>query len=146
MAGTSNKTTNGQSPTANARAAKKAVTDNASAPAKEAQQSATEAAKSAGEAAGAAGRGSKEVLAGIGGAASEKARVAAKTVQGTVTSAAQQTVGKAGLALTLLKARKVVAAAAGAGTATVVLCSYTLGRRAGLRQRGPLSRLSGGRL
>ncbi|MEU2588566.1 hypothetical protein ABZ612_38205 [Streptomyces avermitilis] len=146
MAGASNKTTNGQSPTANARAVKKTVAEGAAAPAKEAQQSATEAAKNAGDAAGAVGRGSREALAGLGGVASEKAREAARTVQGTVVSAAEQTVGKAGLVWTLLKARKVVAAAAGAGTATVVLCSYTLGRRAGLRQRGPLSRLSGGRL
>ncbi|KUN46988.1 hypothetical protein AQJ43_37365 [Streptomyces avermitilis] len=122
------------------------MAEGAATPAKEAQQAATEATKNAGDAAGAVGRGSKEVLAGLGGAASEKAREAARTVQGTVVSAAEQTVGKAGLVWTLLKARKVVAAAAGAGTATVVLCSYTLGRRAGLRQRGPLSRLSGGRL
>ncbi|GAA3835090.1 hypothetical protein ACFS5L_31140 [Streptomyces phyllanthi] len=146
MAGASNKATNGQSPTANARAAKKTVTEGAAAPAKEAQQAATEASKNAGEAAGAVGRGGKEALTGLGGAASEKAKVAARTVQSTVASAAGQTVGKAGLAWTLLKARKVVAATGAAGTATVVLCSYTLGRRAGLRQRGPLSRLSGGRL
>ncbi|WP_128374613.1 hypothetical protein [Streptomyces cavernae] len=146
MAGASDKTPNGQSSTVNARAAKKTVTEGAAAPAKKAQQAGGEAVKNAGDAAGAAGRGGKEVLAGLGGAASEKAREAARTVQGTVASAAGQTVGKAGLAWTLLKARKVAAAAAGAGTATVVLCSYTLGRRAGLRQRGPLSRLSGGRL
>ncbi|MEV0223138.1 hypothetical protein [Streptomyces sp. NPDC050704] len=146
MAGTSNRTTSGQSPTANARAAKKAVAQDAAAPAQEAQQAATEAAKSAGDAVDAAGRGGKAALAGLGGAASEKARETARTVQGTVASAAEQTVGKAGLVWTLLKARKVVVAAAGAGAATVILCSYTLGRRAGLRQRGPLSRLSGGRL
>jgi hypothetical protein len=146
MAGTSNKTTNGQSPTANARAAKKTVTEGASAPAKEAQQAATDAAKNTGEAVGAVGRGSKEALVSLGGAASEKAKETARTVQGTVVSAAEQTVGKVGVAWTLLKARKVVAAAAGAGTATVVLCSYAVGRRAGLRQRGPLSRLTGGRL
>ncbi|MCX4911472.1 hypothetical protein [Streptomyces sp. NBC_00878] len=75
-----------------------------------------------------------------------KAREAARTVQGAVTSAAEQTVGKAGMAWTLLKARKVVVAAVGTGTATVVLCSYTVGRRAGLRRRGPISRLSGGRI
>ena len=146
MAGANDKTTNGQSPAAKANAAKKTVAEGAAGRAKEAQQAGTEAAKDAGDAVGAAGRGGKDVLVGIGGVASEKARDAAKAVQGTVSSAAHQTVGKAGVAWTLLKARKVAAAAAGAGTATVVLCSYTLGRRSGLRQRGPLSRLSGGRL
>jgi len=146
MAGASDKTTNGQSPTASARVAKKTVTEGAAAPAKESQRAAAQAAESAGEAAAAVGHGSKEAVVSLGGAASEKAREAARTVQGTVSSAAQQTIGKAGMAWTLLKARKVVVAVAGAGTATVVLCSYTLGRRAGLRRRGPLSRLSGGRL
>ncbi|MFE9680591.1 hypothetical protein ACFYXC_15725 [Streptomyces sp. NPDC002701] len=146
MAGANNKTTNGQSPAAHARAAKTTVTEGAAAPAKESQKAATEAVKNAGDAAGAVGRGSREALVNLGGTASQKAKETAKTVQGTVSTAAQQTAGKAGLVWTLLKARKIVAAAAGAGTATVVLCSYAVGRRAGLRQRGPLSRLSGGRL
>ena len=146
MAGASNKTTNGQSPTESARAAKKTVTEGAAEPAKESQRAAAQAAESAGEAAAAVGHGGKEAVVSLGGAASQKARETARSVQGTVSSAAQQTIGKAGMAWTLLKARKVVVAVAGAGTATVVLCSYTLGRRAGLRRRGPLSRLSGGRL
>ncbi|MEV7141983.1 hypothetical protein [Streptomyces tauricus] len=146
MAGANNKTTNGQSPTAHARAAKTTVTEGATAPAKESQKAATEAVKNAGDAAGAVGRGSREALVNLGGVASQKAKETARTVQGGVSTAAQQTAGKAGLVWTLLKARKLVAAGAGAGTAAVVLCSYTVGRRAGLRQRGPLSRLSGGRL
>ncbi|MFD3309725.1 hypothetical protein [Streptomyces sp. NPDC058694] len=146
MAGASNRTTNGQSPTASAREATKTVTQGAAEPAKESQRAAVQAAESAGEAAAAVGHDSKEAVVTLGGAASQKAREAARTVQGTVSSAAQQTIGKAGTAWTLLKARKVLAVAAGAGTATVVLCSYTLGRRAGLRRRGPLSRLSGGRI
>ncbi|KAA0924105.1 hypothetical protein FGF04_33215 [Streptomyces apricus] len=122
------------------------MTEGAKAPAKETQKAATQAVRSAGDAAGAAGRGSKEALVNLGGVASQKAKETAGAVQGTVTTAAQQTAAKAGLVWTLLKARKVVAAAAGAGTAVVVLSSYAVGRRAGLRQRGPLSRLSGGRL
>ncbi|MFD0304260.1 hypothetical protein [Streptomyces sp. NPDC127119] len=146
MAGANNKTTNGQSPTAHARAAKTTVTEGAMAPAKESQKAATEAVKNAGDAAGAVGRGSREALVNLGGVASQRAKETARTVQGGVSTAAQQTVGKAGLVWTLLKARKVVAAGVGAGTAAVVLSSYAVGRRAGLRQRGPLSRLSGGRL
>ncbi|MFS8204100.1 hypothetical protein ACLVWQ_36195 [Streptomyces sp. CWNU-52B] len=146
MAGAHNKTTNGQSPTAHAQVAKNIVTEGAKAPAEESQKAATEAVKKAGDAAGAVGRGSKEALVNIGGATSQKAKETARTVQGTVSTAARQTAGRAGVAWALLKTRKAVAAAAGAGTVAVVLCSYTAGRRAGLRQRGPLSRLSGGRL
>lgn len=103
---------------------------------------AQDAAKSASQTA----RGGKEALAGLGGATTEKAKSAARTVQSAVSTAAGQTVGKAGVAWTLLKARKAIAAGAGAGVVTVVASSYALGRRAGLRQRGPLSRLTGGRL
>ncbi|MDN3297827.1 hypothetical protein QWM81_28065 [Streptomyces ficellus] len=91
-------------------------------------------------------RGGKETLAGLGGMTTEKAKAAARTVQSAVGTAAEQTAGKAGVAWTLVKARKAAVAGAGAGVVTVVASSYALGRRSGLRRRGPLSRLTGGRL
>ncbi|MEE1757029.1 hypothetical protein [Streptomyces sp. SP18CS02] len=87
-----------------------------------------------------------ESARGIGGVTADKARTAARTVQRTAATAADRTVGKVGVVWTLVKARKVIVAGAGAGVATAVASSYALGRRVGLRQRGPLSRLSGGRL
>ncbi|MEU9981171.1 hypothetical protein [Streptomyces sp. NPDC050856] len=91
-------------------------------------------------------REGKDKLSVIGGATTEKARSAARGVQATVGSAAGRAVGKVGVAWTLVKARKAVVAGAGAGVATVVASSYALGLRSGLRRRGPLSRLTGGRL
>lgn len=147
MAGANNKTTNGQSPTAHARAAKTTVTEGATAPAKESQKAATEAVKNAGDAAGAVGRGSREALVNLGGVASQKAKETARTVQGGVSTAAQQTVGKAGLVWTLLKARKLVAVGQPArGPLRWSSAPTPWAGCAGLRQRGPLSRLSGGRL
>ncbi|MEV3988871.1 hypothetical protein AB0J57_08165 [Streptomyces sp. NPDC049837] len=104
------------------------------------------AAKKASTTASQSARGGKEALAGLGEVTTQKARSAARTVQSAVGTAAGQTVGKAGQAWTLVKARKAIATGAGAGVVTVVASSYALGRRAGLRQRGPLSRLTGGRL
>ncbi|MFG2989488.1 hypothetical protein ACGFZK_09415 [Streptomyces sp. NPDC048257] len=68
----------------------------------------------------------------------EKTAAAAKAVRGTV--------GRAGWIWTAVRARKAIAAGAATGTAVVVTTAYTLGRRAGLRRRGPLSRLTGGRI
>ncbi|MEU7552837.1 hypothetical protein AB0B01_10810 [Streptomyces sp. NPDC044571] len=68
----------------------------------------------------------------------EKTRVAAQALRGGV--------DRAGLLWSAVRARKAVAAGAATGTATLVAASYAVGRRAGLRRRGPLSRLTGGRL
>ncbi|MEW2635105.1 hypothetical protein AB0903_26525 [Streptomyces sp. NPDC048389] len=87
-----------------------------------------------------------ESVRGIGDATTQKAATAARTVQRTAVSAAGTAAGKAGVVWTLVKERKAVVAGAGTGVATVVAGSYALGRRVGLRQRGPLSRLTGGRL
>lgn len=145
----SNKTNNSTSRAGTSRSAKTAVTEGAKAPSQAAKASAhssATAAKEAKEATRSAAQGGKEALAGFGGAAAEKSRTAARTVQRTVGSAAEQTVGKLGTVYTLVKARKVIAAGAGAGVGIVVASSYAVGRRAGLRRRGPLSRLTGGRL
>lgn len=82
----------------------------------------------------------------VGSAATQKAMSAARAVQRTATGAAERAAGVAGVVWTLVKARKAVVAGAGAGVVTAVASSYALGRRAGLQQRGPLSRLTGGRL
>ncbi|EFL12913.1 hypothetical protein [Streptomyces sp. C] len=63
---------------------------------------------------------------------------AAKAVRGSL--------GRAGWIWTAVRARKAAAAGAATATAAVVTTAYGLGRRAGLRRRGPLSRLTGGRL
>lgn len=121
---------------------KTSTTKTASRAAAATKDRAQDTAKSASQSA----RGGKEALAGLGEVTTQKARSAARTVQSAVGTAAGQTVGKAGRAWTLVKARKAIATGAGAGVVTVVASSYALGRRAGLRQRGPLSRLTGGRL
>ncbi|MFJ6793184.1 hypothetical protein [Streptomyces sp. NPDC091268] len=72
----------------------------------------------------------------------EKTVAAAKAISGTVGS----TVGRAGWVWTAVRARKAITVGAASATAAVVSTAYTLGRRSGLRQRGPLSRLTGGRL
>ncbi|MEU0273283.1 hypothetical protein [Streptomyces sp. NPDC006307] len=91
-----------------------------------------------------------ESARGIGGVTADKALATARTVQRTAVSAAstaaERAAGTAGVVWTVVKARKAVVAGAGASVATAVAGSYVLGRRAGLRQRGPLSRLTGGRL
>ena len=92
------------------------------------------------------GRRTSESVRGIGDATTRKAAAAARTVQHTAVSAAGTAADKAGVIWTVVKARKAVVAGAGTGVATVVAGSYALGRRVGLRQRGPLSRLTGGRL
>ncbi|MFI6149728.1 hypothetical protein [Streptomyces sp. NPDC051109] len=68
----------------------------------------------------------------------EKTRVVAQALRGTV--------DRAGQLWSAVRARKAVTAGAATGTATLVAASYAVGRRAGLRRRGPLSRLTGGRL
>lgn len=152
----SKNSTNSTPQTSTSRSAKRAVSNGAKAPARDAKASAsssaaavkdataasTTAAREAKDATRSAAQGGKEALAGFGGAVADTAR----TVQRTVGSAAGRAGAKAGIAWTLVKARKAVAAGAGAGVATAVASSYALGRRAGLRQRGPLSRLTGGRL
>ncbi|MFF8829920.1 hypothetical protein [Streptomyces sp. NPDC015131] len=134
--------TNKTSTTKTASRAATATKERAQDTAKNAGSTARDAAKSASQSA----RSGKETLTGLGEATTQKAKSAAKTVQSAVSTAAGQTVGKAGVAWTLVKARKAIAAGASAGVVTVVASSYALGRRAGLRQRGPLSRLTGGRL
>ncbi len=138
----SSKSTNSTIPNTTSRSAKTAVSDGATASARDAKASTVTAAREAKDATRSAAQGGKEALVGFGGAAADKAR----TVQRTVGSAAGRAGAKAGTAWSLVKARKAIAAGAGAGVATVVAGSYALGRRAGLRSRGPLSRLTGGRL
>jgi hypothetical protein len=115
--------------------------------ARQAKETAKETAKdTAGSTAQDTGRRTAESVRGIGDATTRKAAAAARTVQHTAVSAAGTAVDKAGVVWTVVKARKAVVAGAGTGVATVVAGSYALGRRVGLRQRGPLSRLTGGRL
>lgn len=106
----------------------------------------TRAARRAEETATDAGRQTAGSVRDIGDATTRKAAAAARTVRRTAVSAAETAAGRAGVVWSLVKARKAVVAGAGTGVATAVVGSYALGRRVGLRQRGPLSRLTGGRL
>ncbi|MFJ8659558.1 hypothetical protein [Streptomyces sp. NPDC093795] len=54
--------------------------------------------------------------------------------------------GTGGTLLTAVRARKAVSGSAAVSAAAVLTGAYALGRRAGLRSRGPVSRLTGGRL
>ena len=112
---------------------------------KKTTQARTSTARAQGSAKDAA-RDTTEAAPGFGGAATDKAASAARTVQRTAVSAAGATAGAAGVVWSIVKARKTVVAGAGTGVVTAVAGSYALGRRSGLRQRGPLSRLTGGRL
>ncbi|MEU6892439.1 hypothetical protein ABZ934_11715 [Streptomyces sp. NPDC046557] len=67
----------------------------------------------------------------------EKTRAAAMALRGAV--------GPTGWLWTAVRARKGVTAGAATGTAALAAACYAAGRRAGLRRRGPLSRLTGGR-
>ncbi|MET9887575.1 hypothetical protein ABZZ20_31450 [Streptomyces sp. NPDC006430] len=68
----------------------------------------------------------------------EKTGAAAQAVRGAV--------GRGGRLWTAVRARKAVAAGGATAGALVVTAAYTVGRRAGLRQRGPISKLTGGRI
>ncbi|MET9324195.1 hypothetical protein ABZX75_29115 [Streptomyces sp. NPDC003038] len=76
----------------------------------------------------------------------ERTKTVAHTARKSVGSATRHTLGKAAVAWTVVKGRKVIALGAMASTVAVTAGSYAVGRRAGLRRRGPLSRLTGGRL
>ncbi|WP_418960861.1 hypothetical protein [Streptomyces tritici] len=68
----------------------------------------------------------------------EKTQAAVHAVRGSV--------GPGGWVWTALRDRKALSGGAAAGTAAALTAAYALGRRAGLRRRGPLSRLTGGRI
>ncbi|KJY45813.1 hypothetical protein [Streptomyces sp. A1547] len=102
------------------------------------RQRATQAAQAGAKAATDAGDTAAGTLTVLPAPLAEKTRVAAQALRGTV--------GRVGLLWSVVRARKAAAAGAATGTATLVAASYAVGRRAGRRQRGPLSRLTGGRL
>ncbi|MFF5703595.1 hypothetical protein ACFY7H_13965 [Streptomyces sp. NPDC012794] len=88
------------------------------------------------------GTEAKETVAGtltaLPAPLAERTHAAVQAVRGTL--------GNAGRAWTAIRNRKALAAAAAGGTAAVITSTYAIGRRAGLRRRGPLSRLTGGRI
>ncbi|MEV4192528.1 hypothetical protein [Streptomyces toxytricini] len=81
---------------------------------------------------------------GVGTLTALPSQIAEKTT--TAAQVLRSTAGRAGLLWTLVRARKAAAAGTASGTFALVAVSYAAGRRAGLRRRGPLSRLTGGRL
>ncbi|MEU7067811.1 hypothetical protein ACIGQE_31715 [Streptomyces sp. NPDC053429] len=98
--------------------------------------------------AGAAREGAKAVSDAVSGTAgaftalpaplAEKTAAAAQALRGSV--------GRAGWVWPAIRDRKGVAAGVVTVGAAAVTTAYTLGRRSGLRRRGPLSRLTGGRI
>ncbi|MEU9237511.1 hypothetical protein [Streptomyces subrutilus] len=117
-----------------ARDGAKAASTGARDGAKAASTGARDGAKAAADATSGAGR----ALAALPAPLAEKTVAAAQAVRGTV--------GRAGWIWTAVRARKAIAAGAATAGAVVVTTAYSAGRRAGLRQRGPLSRLTGGRI
>ncbi|MFH7596392.1 hypothetical protein WDV06_14980 [Streptomyces racemochromogenes] len=95
-----------------------------------------------------------------GGTAPVRAADAGEAVSGTLTAlpaplaektqaaatALRGSLGALGPLWKAVRARKAVAAAAATGTAALAAGAYTLGHRTGLRRRGPISRLTGGRI
>ncbi|MFD7258828.1 hypothetical protein [Streptomyces sp. NPDC059874] len=102
------------------------------------RERAASAAREGTKAASTTASGTEGALSALSAPLAEKTAAATKAVRGTL--------GRAGWVWTAVRARKAVAAGGATATAAVVTTAYTLGRRAGLRQRGPLSRLTGGRL
>lgn len=85
-------------------------------------------------------------LAAVTAPVAERTKSAAVTARESVGSVSRQTIGKAAVLWTVLKARKAAALIVTAGTTAVATGAFAAGRRTGLRRRGPLSRLAGGRL
>lgn len=99
---------------------------------------AAEAARDGAKAASTTASGIGGTLTNLPAPLAEKTAAAAQALRGTV--------GRAGWIWTAIRARKAVVAGAATASAAVVTTAYTAGRRAGLRQRGPISRLTGGRI
>ncbi|MFF5446320.1 hypothetical protein [Streptomyces sp. NPDC012888] len=97
-------------------------------------------AKTAGETAGEAKEETAGTLTALPSRIAEKTATAAQAVRSTAGPA-----GPLGSVWTLVRGRGAVPTGA-AGALVLVAVSYATGRRAGLRRRGPLSRLTGGRL
>ncbi|MFI1168098.1 hypothetical protein ACH4UM_32010 [Streptomyces sp. NPDC020801] len=116
--------------------------DKATAPASRAAAGAADKADDAASAAtSAAGRAA--------GKASGVAHNAAKGVEAgrqAIVTASGHVAATARTAWTVVARRKLVAAGLGGGLAALSAASYTVGRRAGRRTQGPLTRLTGGRI
>ncbi|GGT16219.1 hypothetical protein [Streptomyces purpureus] len=95
---------------------------------------ASDAAKKPVQAAEKTGNAATGTLTALPAPLAEKTLAAAQAVRGT---------GE--LLWTSVRDRKAVAGGTAAGASAAVI-AYALGRRAGLRSRGPLSRLTGGRI
>ncbi|MFF3320149.1 hypothetical protein ACFYV5_32270 [Streptomyces sp. NPDC003035] len=78
------------------------------------------------------------MLSALPAPVAEKTLAAAQAVRGVV--------GPSGWLWGALRARKALAGGTVASTAALATGAYALGRRAGLRRRGPISRLTGGRI
>ncbi|GHB50561.1 hypothetical protein GCM10010347_20130 [Streptomyces cirratus] len=122
----SEKTTNNLSPSSSSPNGTKARS--------QATGATSEGAKAASDAAG----GTTGAFTALPAPLAEKTAAAARALRGTV--------GRAGWIWTEVRARKATVAAAATAGAAAVTTAYTLGRRSGLRGRGPLTRLTGGRI
>ncbi|WP_329112171.1 hypothetical protein [Streptomyces sp. NBC_01353] len=117
-------------------------------------------ARSGGSRAGSNGSGTRERAARGSGDAVKAASDAKEETTATLTAlpapiaektlataqAVRGVVGPGGWLWAALRARKGLAGGSAASTVALVTGAYALGRRAGLRRRGPISRLTGGRI
>ncbi|WP_329192214.1 MULTISPECIES: hypothetical protein [unclassified Streptomyces] len=103
-----------------------------------ARSQAAGAARQGAKAASDAANGTAGVFTALPAPLAEKTAAAAQALRGSV--------GRAGWIWTAIRARKAIAAGAATAGAAAVTTAYTLGRRSGLRRRGPLTRLTGGRI
>ncbi|MFK4149909.1 hypothetical protein [Streptomyces sp. NPDC004065] len=110
------------------------------------------ASRAAASAAGTADDVASRTASGAARAAEAANGVARSAVKGVeagrqaLVSASGQVAATAKTAWTVVAQRKLVAAGLGGGLAALSAASYTVGRRAGRRAQGPLTRLTGGRL
>ncbi|MFJ5531738.1 hypothetical protein [Streptomyces sp. NPDC093261] len=136
--GTSQKTDSRRAPAAKARR----TADKATAPA---SRAAKKAAATTGDAASAAKSGAERSAESASGAV----HAAAKGVEvgrQAIIATSGQVAATAKTAWTVIAHRKLVAAGVGAGLTALSAASYAVGRRAGNRPQGPLTRLTGGRI
>lgn len=102
-----------------------------------------------GSAARSAGEATSSRTQAVGATAKRMGQTAGKGVQAgrqAVVSASSKAASTAATAWTVLKARKIIAAGAGAGLLAVIAGSFAAGRGSAMRRVGPVTRITKGRL
>ncbi|MFQ6142376.1 hypothetical protein ACLMNJ_04770 [Streptomyces seoulensis] len=133
---------NGSTDQKNTAAKARRAADKATVPAARAADVATAKTDEAASAAKAGAAKAAEATSSVAHSAAKGVAVGRKAV----VTASGQVAATARTAWTVIARRKLVAAGLGGGLAGLTAASYAVGRRAGRRSQGPLTRLTGGRI